>query len=221
MKGRWLKILSAINLNTLYVNFRFFDFKEACHFPILISNSVSVKLAHSASIRIDCDQVRPGMIKIGFGHVDIFNFRRSTLRVDGSLTFCGRAYLGYGTNISVSSSGKLVLGDNFRVSTSSSIVCHKRIEIGREVLISWDVLIMDSDLHRIYNADLERINREEKVVIGDNVWVGARCLILKGTIISNGCVLAAGNVFSNSKEGITNSVLTGNRIVRENISWEE
>ena len=32
------------------------------------------------------------------------------------------------------------------------------------------------------------------MIIGDNVWIGANTVILRGSIIDNGCVIGAGSV---------------------------
>jgi acetyltransferase-like isoleucine patch superfamily enzyme len=38
------------------------------------------------------------------------------------------------------------------------------------------------------------------VIIGDNVWVGANCVILRGTVIGDNCVIAAGSVVKGNVE---------------------
>jgi acetyltransferase-like isoleucine patch superfamily enzyme len=73
--------------------------------------------------------------------------------------------------------------------------------IGRECLIGADVLIADNDFHAI-NPVNRRYNRTESeivakpVVIGDNVFIGARSMILKGVRIGDNSVIGAGSVVS-------------------------
>ena len=45
--------------------------------------------------------------------------------------------------------GKLIFGDNSEITAESVIVFYKEIIFGENCLISWDNLIMDTDLHRI------------------------------------------------------------------------
>lgn len=38
------------------------------------------------------------------------------------------------------------------------------------------------------------------IVIGDDVWIGANCVLLDGTVIGTGCVIAAGSVVRGTLE---------------------
>ena len=79
---------------------------------------------------------------------------------------------------------------------------------------------MDTDFHKIRNGQGEVINHNRPVMIGNNVWVGCRCTILKGTIINDGNVIAAGSVVS-GKQISQNAIIGGNplKVMRNNISW--
>lgn len=71
------------------------------------------------------------------------------------------------------------------------------IEIGDNVLVGSSVTILDSDFHEIDPE--KRIGgtpKTGKVVIEDNVWIGDRVTILKGTVIGKNSVVAAGAVVS-------------------------
>ncbi len=71
------------------------------------------------------------------------------------------------------------------------------IEIGDNVLVGSSVTILDSDFHEIDPE--KRIGgtpKTGKVVIENNVWIGDRVTILKGTIIGKNSVVAAGAVVS-------------------------
>lgn len=68
------------------------------------------------------------------------------------------------------------------------------VVIGARCLIGPDVIIMDNDLH-----DLDPRRRHERppsrpVVLEENVWVGARAIILPGVTIGTGSVIGAGSV---------------------------
>ena len=71
------------------------------------------------------------------------------------------------------------------------------VEIGSDVLIGSHVSIYDSDFHEI--APDKRVGgtpKMGKVTIGDNVWIGDRVMILKGSSIGENSVVAAGAVVS-------------------------
>ena len=58
------------------------------------------------------------------------------------------------------------------------------IEIGDKVLVGTAVTVMDSDFHDISpEKRIEGTPKTGKVVIADNVWIGDRVTILKGSTI--------------------------------------
>ena len=98
------------------------------------------------------------------------------------------------------------------------IVSRYSVKIGSHFLSSWNVFIQDFDPHPV-DPDSRRQQVEaicagfrpryaevpfpeefswsfpgEPVEIGDDVWVGANCTILKGARIGRGCIIAAGAV---------------------------
>ncbi|MCF0215410.1 MAG: acyltransferase [Fibrobacteraceae bacterium] len=69
------------------------------------------------------------------------------------------------------------------------------IFFGNKVLVGSDVEVYDSDFHEI--APEHRLGgcpKMGRVVIGDNVWIGNRVTILKGSEIGANSVVAAGAV---------------------------
>jgi acetyltransferase-like isoleucine patch superfamily enzyme len=174
----------------------------------------------SGNVVLTADLVRAGMIKIGFGEVGIFDQHKSRTvwQVSGTVEFKGEARIGHGSKISVM--GTLVLGNNLVVTAESSIVAHERIVVGNDVFVSWDVLIMDTDIHEIHGADGRHINSNAPVTIGNKVWIGCRSLILKGVQIADGVVVAAASTVTKPSL-LPNAVIGGSpaRVLRENVTW--
>ena len=127
--------------------------------------------------------VRPRLIQIGFEGVGIFDakYSRSIWQVSGNVIFRGSADIGHGSKISIGKDCTLTLGDNFCITAESSIVCQKEIKFGDDVLISWENLFLDTDFHDVLQ-DGQVINQPEPIIIGNHVWIGCRCTVLKGTI---------------------------------------
>lgn len=115
---------------------------------------------------------------------------------------CGRsAYLMQGSKLIISSKGKeipgLIIGDFFFMNHYSIIDCHYRIEIGARVQIGPHCYItdFDHDLKVNVNQPFHRMNETVAAVqIGENAWIGAGVIILKGVTIGKNSVIAAGSV---------------------------
>lgn len=106
----------------------------------------------------------------------------------------------------------LTIGDNVGMS-QAALICHKSITIGNNVKIGGGVCIYDTDFHsldpviRRSSEDLK--NRVEKpVVIGNDVFIGAKSIILKGVTIGENSVIGAGSVVTKSVPA--NQIWAGN-----------
>lgn len=204
---------------TIYFNLKYLSFKEAIKLPVLVSYNT---LLSGTEGEILLKNPNLFGVKIGFGGVGIFDKQKSRTiwSVNGKVVFEGSANIGHGSKISVNKSGVLTLGDNFVISAESTIVCSNTIKFGLNTLMSWDALFMDTDFHKIYDLQGRVINEDKPIIVGDNVWIGCRCTILKGASIPNNTVIAAGSLVSKSfyKEG---TVIGGNppTLLKENINW--
>ena len=89
--------------------------------------------------------------------------------------------------------GELQIGKRFGINRYSRIVAHEKIEIGNHVTIGQMVSILDHD-HQYQFRD-GRLQLEgyitEPVKIGNNVWIGDKCTILKGVSIGDNVVIGA------------------------------
>lgn len=145
---------------------------------------------------------------------------RSIWEVYGNIIFKGRTQFGHGSKISVGKNGTLIIGDNFKISAESAIAAHNRIEFGGNCLLSWEILIMDSDFHCIKDQSGNKINESKSIIIGDHVWIGCRSTILKGTEIPKNCVIGANSVL-NKKLEKEDAIYAGSpvKVIKENITW--
>lgn len=103
------------------------------------------------------------------------------------------------------------IGNKTRIH-GTCIHARERIEIGKNCLIAANCQIFDSNAHELLmDTPHERINNRgvnKSVIIGDNVWIGAHCIILPGVIIGDGAVVGAGSVVTKSVPAKT--VVAGN-----------
>ena len=206
--------------NTIIFNFKYFPLKQAIKLPVYVSHRVWL-MQLDGKVEIESTTVRRKMITIGFGRIGIFDRHnsRSIWQVAGHVVFKGAANIGHGSKLSVG--GKLVLGSGFRVSAESTIVASSRVEIGRNALFSWDIFLADTDFHDINDAHGKVLNPRSPVILGDNVWIGCRTMILKGSNLSSGTIVAAGTTITSSGCFEENSIVGGNpaRVIKQDVTW--
>ncbi len=154
---------------------------------VLLRSHPSVQVAGVVALSGPCDfDVDPrGKLLLGRGvRINsgglinaVGGFRRACLRVHPSAT--------------------LEIGDDVGIS-SSSIVCCKRIVIGARTFIGGDCAIYDSDFHSL---DFEQRQlrpdpgvRKAEINIGEDCFIGAHSIILRGVQIGARAIVGAGSV---------------------------
>ena len=96
-------------------------------------------------------------------------------------------------SIRVDNKGKLIIGKNCFLNDNCSINCKKNIVIGNNFMCGQNVNIFDHD--HDYKNDINNYV-ENSVIIGNNVWIGANSIILKGVNIGDNVVIAAGSIIN-------------------------
>lgn len=95
------------------------------------------------------------------------------------------------------SGDNIVLGNNSRIGAHSIIMVREQLIIGDNVEMGPDVIILDYN-HAFGSRDIPIINQgyspAKQIVINDNVWIGARTIILPGVHIEKGAIIGAGSV---------------------------
>lgn len=143
------------------------------------------------------------------GHLKIYI--GDDVTIDGTNTFAANR---------VYDAPELRIGNQSFIGWHVTISVGQEVNIGRNCLIGASVLIADNDMHPL-SAEARRRNLAvakkdiKPVSIGDDVWIGSGCHILKGVRIGNGSVIGAGSVVV--KNVPPGCVAAGNpaRIVKE------
>lgn len=220
-----VRILWYLNFKTIVFNFKYFKLSEAFLFPVFISDNVLLRQM-KGNVEILGDKLETGMIRIGYGNVGIFDKKKSRAiwEVSGKVIFKGETNIGHGSKIIVAEVANLIFGERFTISAESTIVCFHKIEFGSDCLLSWDILAMDTDFHKIYSLESrEQLNKNEEIIIGDKCWIGCRSLILKGALLPDNTVLAANSLVTNNKKSKmpSNSILGGTplKVLKEGVFW--
>ena len=171
-----------INLIYSYLNF-YFKIKFERNFNIIISKT---SIVHFWKIRFN-------------------KFKNSKLKVgEGS-------YVSSDINFE-KDNAQLIVGDNTFISGAKFSIANY-IYVGDNAQIAWGTLFFDHNSHsldyKVRSTDLvNRFNNIKvwdtigikKIIIEDDVWIGANSIILKGVILKQGTVIAAGSVVTKSTE---------------------
>lgn len=216
----YLYVITGFPKSVIF-NMRYFGIK-GLKMPVLISGKVKLKRM-KGEVVITSDKWNFGMIKIGFPAPETYdNSILSFVWVNvGTVVFGGKASIHNGSRIL--NYGKIMIGNNFQVTATTTIICYKRIKFGDNVLIGWDCEFMDGDAHKIYSledASNARINENKDIIIGNNVWFGSHSKVLKGTEIGNDVIIASCSLLT-KKYPICNVIIGGNpaKILKYNIIW--
>lgn len=210
-------------INTIRLNFKYLSFRKAVKFPILAGRNLKIKRLKG---EVEILNPKTGCIKIGFDHLGgIFDYQKERaiweVRNGCRVVFEGEAKIGNGCRICVVDGGSLFIGDSFEVAAKTTLLCSHDIRIGRECLFSWEIMIVDSDLHPVYDNNGTLLNKTDRLVIGDRVWIGCRATILKNSQIPSGAIIGAGSLV-NSKLEIPNSMYGGVpcRLLKSDVCWK-
>lgn len=131
------------------------------------------------------------------GHITLSRFKHSTIKIGNNCTFNSHTAFNPRCNnrcviVTAKDFASIEIGDNCGFS-GVSIDSYYKIRIGNNVTIGAETQIFDADGH----ADILG-TEDEPVVIEDNVFIGMRCIIMKGVTIGENSIIGAGSIVSKS-----------------------
>lgn len=145
----------------------------------------------------------------------------SRITVDTHVSLCSDSrYTALGVNhpvvLRTLNTGALIeIGAHTGIS-GASICAATQVSIGANCLIGANAVIVDTDFHSIratnrrYDSSLSDLT-SSPVAIGDNVFIGAGAIILKGVRIGENSIIGAGSVVTRSIPD--NTIAAGNPAV--------
>ncbi len=94
------------------------------------------------------------------------------------------------------------------------------LSIGNDCMFSTNIEVRTGDGHTIIDSEGKRKNYSKDIVLGEHIWVGTRCLILKGTVIADNCIIGANSLVIGTHDD-SNCMLVGNpvKVVKKDINW--
>jgi acetyltransferase-like isoleucine patch superfamily enzyme len=138
-----------------------------------------------------------------------FRYFGKQLKITGRIVVLGNVSVGdyvmlaNETKLMALERGAIVMGNNIYVA-SATISSTLRIELGNDVVVSPQTLIVDHDGYGLDN----KIALEKPVRIGNHVFIGVRATILKGVTVGDNSVIGAGAVVTKDVE--PNTIVGGN-----------
>ena len=102
----------------------------------------------------------------------------------------------------------IIVGKNLNMNKFSRIISFNGIIMGDNVTIAQFVSILDHD-HAYQLLEDQLIFKgynTERIIIGDNVWIGDKVTILKGVNIGNNAIIAANSVIT---KDVPSNVIVG------------
>lgn len=156
-------------------------------------------------------------------HVETaFSFRLFRSERTDAVTIGHGASMYLGTMFDIGPEGRVSVGD-YALLNGARIICDAEIAIEDYVLVSWNVVLMDT-----YRVPLDPLERRDAVRraasanprrldagtlarpirIGRAAWIGFDCCVLPGVTIGEGAVVGARSVVRNDVEPFT--IVAGN-----------
>ncbi len=155
-----------------------------------------------------------GMNYVGFTH----NKDVTLLNINGTLNLKGFYTIGIGCRFDIAPNAIVQIGSGGYINPFSKIIINNGLQIGDNCIISWECQFLDEDFHTISYEG--KRNKNNSIVIGNNVWIGSGVKILSGSIIPDNCVIAAYSIIKGQFDE-KNCLIGGHPaiIIKRNIHW--
>jgi len=126
---------------------------------------------------------------------------RALIKRSGAKSYCHHSVeIKYGNNICI--------GDYTRIGPKATLGAMESITIGSNVVISKEVFIETAGLD-FKEQTIPYKHKARAITINDNVWIGARAIILGGVVIGENSIIGAGAIVTKSVP--KNSIVIGPR----------
>lgn len=139
------------------------------------------------------------------------------METGGSFEVHGFNQIGRGSLLWVLSGGTVRMR-GCSTSGNNMIIAKELIEIGQGTQIAWGVTISDHDFHKTYTNGKQNVETAA-VRIGQNCWIGAGAMILKGVEIGDNAIVAAGAVVTRSVPPATLVAGVPAKVIKHNVEF--
>lgn len=175
-------------------------YKICCYSTIIIKHYICTFIF---KIKLKLNGIKYGCNLKCYNAVPALQINRNSGEVTFGNNIIFNSYTDHSWNskckILITKGAVLNIGNNSGMN-GAMIFCSQKIIIGNNVKIGGGSRIFDTDFHSIdyikrRNATLDkRFAKQAPVIIGDDVFIGANCIIGKGITIGQKSIIAAGSV---------------------------
>lgn len=212
-----MKILRSLP-QTIYFNFHYLPVRQAVKLPIILYRPKLLKC--KGSVRIE-GPVRFGMVRMGLRFVSIFPDNGITWEnKGGSVVVKGNMIIGNDSYISIGEKGEVVFGENFGINAGLKLVAYRRVVFGQTVSLGWNVWIMDTNFHPLYDMEKKCYKSASgPIEIGDYNWLASGCRVLHSVVTPPKCTFALNSVITSGSVMEPCCVMGGNplKIITRNV----
>jgi len=211
-------LLLLISLpKSILFNFYYLPLKQAIKLPILISYRLKLRYMGGS---IQLDRASFGIVQIGFNSLGVITGNGDALwNLKGHIHFQGKARIGCHPIIQVK--GHVTFGEYFETGHHFVIICDKKISFDDNILLSWHVEFMDTDVHHIMNEHQKILNLPKSIEVKSHTWIGSHVSVLKGSKLPEYSVVASRSVITKEFHQ-THCLFTGSPAIvkKTNIHWK-
>jgi acetyltransferase-like isoleucine patch superfamily enzyme len=156
--------------------------------------------------RVTWSRLLPGRIVIGSG-TRLSSASLSAREPQGCSLSIGADSNIEGSIVFERAGARISIGDRTHVGGSTLLAAASSVDIGDDVLIAFNALIMDHNSHSLRFSDRQHDVRDwirgtkdwstvamAPVKISNKAWIGVRAIVLKGVSIGEGAIVGAGSV---------------------------
>lgn len=178
---------------TIFFNFYYLPFKQAILLPIWIYRPHFIKLG--GVISIECNNVKPGMIRLGFLGGRMYPNNGIQWAHRGKVIFKGKCIIGNNSFIVTGDKGCIEFGDDFMATTTVKIISFIGIKFGKHTRLGWDGLVMDTNFHPLYDKTKNQFKKAYgRISIGDANWFGTQCIVMHSVETPERCIFGLRSV---------------------------
>lgn len=199
---------------TIYFNFHYLPFKQAIKLPFSLHKADLLNCSGKVILDVPMDQIKKGMIYLGHRGVSIYpNTGIMWENRGGTVIFKGKCKIGSDSYLSFGKNTTVVFGDDFLSTAALKLVSYRGITFGQSTRFGWQGLIMDTNIHPLYDMKKEKFKRASSpITIGDYNWFGTQCKVMHGVETPERCIFGMNTVVTRGCEMKSYCVMGGSPV---------